>query len=131
LPPRKGLNADYPQVGMGGLCFLTTMNFMNIEMTYEQRIWMLESEYYVILAKIEDNETITKDADIKRILNETRALLDQAGRDYLSSFEDHKTHSEDENNFRKLLCQTFGKIAQLLGKTKMIEKEKVTQEVFY
>lgn len=92
---------------------------------------MLESEYYCILAKIEDNESVASDTDIKRIINETRALLDQAGRDYLSTFEDHKTHSEDENNFRKLLCQTFGKIVQLLGKTKMIEKEKVIQEVFY
>lgn len=130
MPPRKGLNVEYQQVGLGGLCFVSTLNFMNVEMSYEQRLWMLESEYYCILAKIEDDKKWKDDPEICKLVKETRTKLNQAGEDYLSSYEDHKSHSDDENKYRQLLCQIFGKITQLLGKTKMIEKERVEQDVF-
>lgn len=121
---------DYQSAGFGGLCFATDLNFMNLPMTYEQRIWALEGMFWCIVAKVEDDPKFKDDNDLGLLIGGTRILLDQVGNDYMSKYENHETHSTDENKYRILQCQTFGKITQLQGKTKMIERVQQEQEVF-
>ena len=128
MPPRKGMTADYQNIGFGGLCFATDLNFMNIPMSYEQRLWALEGMYYCILGKIEEDEKYKNDSNLDMLIAGTRLLLNQAGKDYRSDFESHLTFGQDENDYRTLLCQIFGKLTQIQGKTKMIERERMVQE---
>lgn len=125
MPPRKGMTSDYQQIGFGGLAFATNLNFTNLPMTYEQRLWALEGLYAYSLAKIEDDTKYKEDRDIGMLVGAIRILLSQAGKDYQARFEDHTTMDDDENKYRTLLCQIFEKITQLQGKTKMIERERV------
>ena len=124
----RKVSADLMLAGFGGLSFMTLANFMNLPMSYEQRIWSLETIFWVAIAKIEDDPKFKDDKEISMLISGTRTLLNQVGQDYLSKYEDHKTHNEDENNYRKLVCQTFGKLTQILGKTKMIERQVMEQE---
>ena len=125
---RRSLS-DYQSAGFGGLSFATNLNFMNLPMSYEQRLWCLEGLYACAVAKIEDDPKYKDDKEIGLLIGGTRLLLDQAGNDYLPQYEGH-TFGPPENRFRTLLCQIFEKITQLQGKTKMIEREVVTQDVF-
>jgi hypothetical protein len=128
VPPRRGMTSEYQQIGFGGLSFATNLNFANLEMSYEQRLWALEGLYAFALAKIEDDEKYKNDTDIGTLVGGIRIMLNQAGEHYLSRFEDHSTMDADENIYRTLLCQIFEKITQLQGKTKMIERERVIQD---
>lgn len=120
---------DYQAAGFGGLSFATNLNFMNLPMDYEQRLWALEGLYWCAVAKIEDDPKFKDDDRIGMLVAGTRLLLDQAGKDYQSRFESHETFDETENNYRTLLCQVFGKITELQGKTKMIERVQQEQDV--
>lgn len=119
---------DYQQAGFGGLSFATDLNFMNLPLSYEQRLWALGGLYACALAKIEDDMTFKEDADVGLLIGGIRLMLDQAGKDYKSRYETHTTFDDSENNYRTLLSQIFEKITQLQGKTKMIEKSIVTQD---
>ena len=124
---RRGM-ADYQQAGFGGLSFMTDLNFMNLPLSYEQRLWALNGLYCCAIAKIEDDPKFNEDIDIGLLIGGIRLLLDQAGDDYKSYYEDHESMDGNENKYRVLLCQTFEKITQLQGKTKMIEKSILTQD---
>jgi hypothetical protein len=122
---------DYQQAGFGGLSFATNLNFMNLPMTYEQRLWTLEGLYACALAKVENDDKYKTDADVEKLTKCLRGLLDQATKDYQSKFEDHKTNDDSENKYRRLLTMTFEKITELQGKTKMIERSIVEQDAVY
>jgi hypothetical protein len=128
MATRRSL-VDYQAAGFGGLSFATNLNFMNLPMDYEQRLWALEGLYYCAIAKIEDDPKFKDDKEIGMIVGATRILLDQAGRDYQSKFESHETFDKSENDYRTLLCQIFGEITHLQGKTRMIERVQQEQEV--
>lgn len=121
MAARRGLG-DYQSAGFGGLSFATDMNFMNLPMRYEQRLWALEGLYACALAKIEGDANYCQDKEIGLLIGATRLLLDQAGADYKSHFESTTTFGELENNYRRLLSQIFEKITEIQGKTKMIER---------
>jgi hypothetical protein len=127
MPPRRGLS-DYQQVGFGGLVFASNLNFMNLPMSYEQRLWLLEGEYYCITAFVEKSEEYSSDGKITALLQKTRDMLDQSGKDYRSEYENHNSMSGNENGYRTLICQVFGKLTDLQGKTKMIERERIVQD---
>jgi len=119
---------DYQQAGFGGLSFATNLNFMNLPLSYEQRLWALEGLFACALAKIEDDVKYKDDKDMGLLVGGIRILLDQAGDDYRSRYENHESFDNMENNYRRLLTQTFSSILELQGKTKMIEKLVMTQE---
>ena len=119
---------DYQQAGFGGLSFATNLNFMNLPLSYEQRLWALEGLFACALAKIEDDVKYKDDKDMGLLVGGIRILLDQAGDDYRSRYENHESFDNMENNYRRLLTQTFSSILELQGKTKMIEKLVVTQD---
>ena len=121
MATRRSLT-DYQQAGFGGLSFATNLNFMNLPLSYEQRLWALEGLFACALAKIEDDTKYKDDKEIGLLIGGIRLLLDQAGKDYKSRYESHTSFDEIENNYRALLSQTFSKILELQGKTKMIEK---------
>lgn len=121
MATRRALT-DYQQIGFGGLSFITDLNFMNFPMPYEQRLWALNGLFYCAVAKIEDDPKYKEDTEVGLLVGGIKLLLVQAGSDYRSRYETHETFDEHENNYRELLCQVFGKITQLQGKTKMIEK---------
>jgi hypothetical protein len=127
MATRRSLT-DYQQAGFGGLSFATNLNFMNLPLSYEQRLWGLEGLFACALAKIEDDPKYKEDQEIGMLIGGIRLLLDQAGKDYKSRYESHESFDEIENNYRALLSQTFSKILELQGKTKMIEKLVVTQD---
>ena len=118
---------DYQSVGFGGLSFGTNMNFANLPMSYEQRLWALEALYSFAVAKIEDDKKFKEDKDVGMLIAGTRLLLDQAGKDYKSQFESHDSLPDLENNYRRLLCLIFEKLTQIQGKTKMIEHVQAEQ----
>lgn len=127
MATRRSLT-DYQQAGFGGLSFATNLNFMNLPLSYEQRLWALEGLFACALAKIEDDPKYKDDREIGLLVGGIRLLLNQAGKDYKSRYETHASFDEIENNYRTLLSQTFSKILELQGKTKMIEKTFMTQE---
>ena len=127
MATRRSLT-DYQQAGFGGLSFATNLNFMNLPLSYEQRLWALEGLFACALAKIEDDVKYKDDEDIGILVGGIRILLDQAGDDYRSRYENHESFDNMENNYRRLLTQTFSSILELQGKTKMIEKLVVTQD---
>jgi len=127
MATRRSLT-DYQQAGFGGLSFATNLNFMNLPLSYEQRLWALEGLFACALAKIEDDVKYKDDEDIGLLVGGIRILLDQAGDDYRSRYENHESFDNMENNYRRLLTQTFSSILELQGKTKMIEKLVVTQD---
>jgi hypothetical protein len=122
--------ADYQTVGFGGLAFITHINLANAPMSYEQRWWSLDAEYWFTLAKIEVDEKYKNDPGVGLLVGGIRVLLDQANEDYKSQFEDHQSFTDLENRYKKLLSQILGKITELQGRTHMIENAKVEQEVF-
>ena len=124
---RKSMQ-DYQSVGFGGLAFLTHINLANTPMQYEQRWWSLDAQYHFTLAKIEEDQKYKEDPEIVKLVHEIRGLLDRANTDYKSQFEGHETNNDDENNFKLLLSIIMGKLTQLQGKTKMIEKVTMEQE---
>jgi hypothetical protein len=127
MATRRSLT-DYQQAGFGGLSFATDLNFMNLPLPYEQRLWALEGLFACALAKIEDDIKYKEDKDVGLLVGGIRILLDQAGEDYRSRYENHETFDNMENKYRTLLTQVFSKILELQGKTKMIEKLVVTQD---
>jgi len=127
MATRRSLT-DYQQAGFGGLSFATNLNFMNLPLSYEQRLWALEGLFACALAKIEDDVKYKDDKDIGLLVGGIRILLDQAGDDYRSRYENHESFDNMENNYRRLLTQTFSSILELQGKTKMIERLVMTQE---
>jgi len=118
---------DYQAAGFGGLSFATDLNFMNLPMSYEQRLWCLEGLFWCAVAKVEDDQKWKDDSELSMLVSGTRLLLDQAGDDYQARYENHETFDKAENDYRSLLCQIFGKITHIQGKTKMIEREQVQQ----
>jgi hypothetical protein len=98
-------------------------------MTYEQRWWSLDSEFWFTLAKIEEDEKYKDDPKIGMLISGTRALLEQACDDYQSHFEDHATFGALENEYKKLLSQIMGKLTEIQGRTKIIERVMVDQEM--
>jgi hypothetical protein len=126
MPPRRFLGGELK--GFAALCISSNFNFMNLPMSYEQRLWLLEGEYYCVLAKIEEDDKYKDDSYINLLGAGTRLLLDQAGVDYKAKYESHSTMDDNENKYRTLLCQIFGKLTELQGKTKMIENERMVQD---
>lgn len=124
---RKGSLSDYQSVGFGGLSFITDMNFLNVPMSYEQRLWALEGLYACAVAKIESDPKYKEDKDVGMLIGGTRIMLDQAGKDYDPLYE-NKTYGDRENTYRRLLCQIFENITEIQGKTKMIERQVMTME---
>jgi hypothetical protein len=122
--------SDYQTVGFGGLAFITHINLANTPMSYEQRWWSLDAEYWFTLAKIELDEKYKCDPGICLLVGGIRLLLDQANEDYKSQFEDHQSFCDLENRYKKLLSQILGKITELQGRTRLIENQKLEQEVF-
>ena len=127
MATRRSLT-DYQQAGFGGLSFATNLNFMNLPLSYEQRLWALEGLFACALAKIEDDTKYKEDVEMGLLVGGIRILLDQAGEDYRSRYESHGTFDDTENKYRALLTQIFSKILELQGKTKMIERLVMTQE---
>ena len=127
MATRRSLT-DYQQAGFGGLSFATNLNFMNLPLSYEQRLWALEGLFACALAKIEDDTKYNEDRGIGLLVGGIRLLLNQAGEDYRSRYENHETFDNMENTYRALLTQIFSKILELQGKTKMIERLVVTQD---
>ena len=123
---RRGLD-NYQAAGFGGLSFATNLNFMNLPMSYEQRLWALEGLYACAIAKNEEDKKYSENVEVSDLIQECRKLLDQAGTDYSSKYETHATYSTEENNYRKLISLIFEKITQLQGKTKMIERVREEQ----
>ncbi|MBE3136066.1 MAG: hypothetical protein IMZ43_01515 [Thermoplasmata archaeon] len=121
MATRRSLT-DYQQAGFGGLSFATNLNFMNLPLSYEQRLWALEGLFACALAKIEDDTKYKDDREIGLLVGGIRIMLDQAGKDYVSRYESHQSFDKAENDYRALLSQTFSKILELQGKTKMIER---------
>lgn len=121
MATRRSLT-DYQQAGFGGLSFATNLNFMNLPLSYEQRLWALEGLFACALAKIEDDTKYNEDREIGILIEGIRILLNQAGEDYRSRYESHETFDNIENKYRVLLTQIFSKILELQGKTKMIEQ---------
>jgi hypothetical protein len=113
---------EYQQVGFGGLAFLTHINLANTPMSYEQRLWSLDAEYWFTLAKIESDKRWKDDREIAILISGVHLLLDQASDDYQSKFESHETYCPLENNYKKLLRQIMGRITQIQGIIKMIEE---------
>jgi hypothetical protein len=130
MPPRRGINADYQQVGFGGLSFATNLNFANMSMSYEQRLWVLRGLYAFAVAKNENDESYKDNKELTMLSSAIRILLTKAGEDYQSRFESHETTSKQENAYCELLFQIFEKITQMQSISKMIEKEHLTQEIF-
>ena len=129
MATRKSM-ADYQSVGFGGLAFLTHINLANTPMTYEQRWWSLDAEYWFTLAKIEEDPKYKDDEKLGKLIGGLRILLDQANTDYKSEFESHASYTSLENDYKKLLSQIMGRITEIQGKTKMIEKVQLEQDVF-
>lgn len=125
---KRGMG-DYQQVGFGGLAFLTHIALANTPMTYEQRWWSLDAEFWFTLAKIEEDPKYKDDKEIGVLVSGLRLMLDQANDDYKSNFESHTSFSDLENNYKKLLSQIMGRITQIQGKTKMIERVQLEQDV--
>ena len=124
----RRISTDYQAAGFGGLSFVTNNNFANLQMSYEQRLWSLESNYCFFLAKNEESKEYKNDERVKSLMKELRKLLDQAGEDYRADYENHASFSDGENKYRLLLCQCFERITQLQGLTKMIEKQIMKME---
>ena len=70
---RRGM-ADYQQAGFGGLSFMTDLNFMNLPLSYEQRLWALNGLYCCAVAKIEDDPKFKEDIDIGLLIGGIRLL---------------------------------------------------------
>lgn len=129
MPLNKRGMGDYQQVGFGGLAFLTHIHLANTPMSYEQRWWSLDAEFWFTLAKIEEDPKYKDDEKIGLLIAGLRLMLDQACDDYRSTFESHATYDELENRYKKLLSQIMGRVTQIQGKTKMIEKVQMEQDV--
>ena len=127
MAARRGIG-DYQAVGFGGLSFLTNMNLMNSPMSLEQRLWALDGNFWSIVAKIENDAKFRKDEEIGTMIGATRILLKKGFEDYKHGFETHTMGEKLENNYRILLSEIFGKITELQGKTKMIEREMMSME---
>ena len=127
MAARRGIG-DYQAVGFGGLSFLTNMNLMNSPMSLEQRLWALDGNFWSIVAKIENDAKFKKDEEIGTMIGATRILLKKGFEDYKHGFETHTMGEKLENNYRILLSEIFGKITELQGKTKMIEREMMSME---
>ena len=124
---RRGIG-DYQAVGFGGLSFLTNMNLMNSPMSLEQRLWALDGNFWSIVAKVENDAKYKEDKEIGNIVSGIRILLKKGFEDYRHAFETHGLPEKMENNYRLLLSEIFGKITELQGRTKMIEREHMTME---
>ena len=127
MAAKRGIG-DYQAVGFGGLSFLTNMNLMNSPMSLEQRLWALDGNFWSIVAKIENDTKFRKDEEIGTMIGATRILLKKGFEDYRHGFETHTLAEKMENNYRILLSEIFGKITELQGKTKMIEREMMSME---
>ena len=127
MAARRGIG-DYQAVGFGGLAFLTNMNLMNSPMSLEQRLWALDGNFWSIVAKIENDTKFKKDEEIGTMIGATRILLKKGFEDYKHGFETHTMGEKLENNYRILLSEIFGKITELQGKTRMIEREMMSME---
>jgi hypothetical protein len=123
---RRGM-ADYQQAGAGGIIFLTLLQSLTVEMTYEQRRITYRGAYSAIVAKLETDEKLKNDKEIGTIIGATKILLDQAGTDYRSSFEG-KTFNDLENKYCELLAQILDNLWILAIQGKLIEKVLVTQD---
>jgi hypothetical protein len=88
---------------------------------------MYRGVYSAIIAKLEVDVAMKNDKDIGTLIGGTKLLLDQAGRDYLSSFED-KTFGDLENKYCELLAQILDDLWELAIKGKLIEKAMITQD---
>jgi hypothetical protein len=123
---RRGAT-DYQQAGPGGIIWLALLNALTLPQTYEQRRIMYRGVYSAIVAKLEVDVAMKNDKDIGTLIGGTKLLLDQAGRDYLSSFED-KTFGDLENKYCELLAQILDDLWELAIKGKLIEKAMITQD---
>ena len=124
---RRGM-ADYQQAGAGGIIFMTLLQSLTIEMTYEQRRITYRGAYSAIVAKLESDDKLKEDKDIGTIVGATKILLDQAYIDYKSAFESHSTTSNLENDYCELLAQILDNLWILAIKGKLIERVTVTQD---
>lgn len=132
MATKRGLTTDYQSAGFGWLSFNADNNFANLPMSYEQRLWQLESLYCFAIAKAEAEGRLRADTEegksLLALVEELKKRLDQAGRDYRAEYENHDTFNQAENNYRTLLVRIFEKITELQGKLKMMEREVMKME---
>jgi len=125
---RRGM-ADYRQAGAGGIIFMGLLQAQGEEMSYEQRKILYRSLYSAMLAKVELTE-LGKHLDrVDMLIGATKILLDQAGTNYLSIFENHASFSTAENNYSELLAQILDSLWEIAMKGKLIENIVVDQEM--
>jgi hypothetical protein len=124
---RRGM-ADYQQAGAGGIIFMALLQALTIEMSYEQRRIMYRGTYSAIVAKLEVDSKLKDDKEIGILIGGTKLLLDQAGLDYKSDFESHKTYGKLENAYNELLAQVLDKLWALAIQGKLIEKVIMMQD---
>jgi hypothetical protein len=121
---RRGM-ADYRQAGAGGILFMGLLQAQGQEMTYEQRRILYRSMYSNEVAKIEMDETLRKSPEtyerLSMLIGATKLMLDQAGKDYLASYEGHNTYDGAENAYAELLAQILDNLWEIAIKAKLIE----------
>ena len=129
---RRGM-ADYRQAGAGGILFMGLLQAQGQEMTYEQRRILYRAMYSNEVAKVEiEEDSLKKKPEnynrISILIGATKLLLDQAGTDYLSSYEGHQTYDKAENNYAELLAQILDNLWEIAIKARLIESITVEQD---
>jgi len=117
---RRGM-ADYRQAGAGGILFMGLLQAQGQEMTYEQRRILYRAMYSNEVSKVEVDKKMVVDERIGLLIGSTKILLDQAGADYLSSYEGHQSWDTAENNYAELLAQILDNLWEIAIKAKLIE----------
>ena len=121
---RRGMS-DYRQAGAGGIIFMGLLQALTFPMDYEQRKILYRGLYSAIVAKIEVDKRIKVNTDldvrIGWLISSVKLLIDQAGRDYKSSFEDKTTYGELENNYTELQGQILDHFWEIVVKANLIE----------
>ena len=99
------------------------------EMTYEQTKTVCRRVYSACIAKVEiADERTKKDPAILAAIPECFKLLERAGKDYRSSFENHNTMDDAENKYHELLSQIVDQLWIIAINAKLIENITVTQD---
>ena len=117
---RRGMS-DYRQAGAGGIIFMGLLQALTFPMDYEQRKILYRGLYSAIVAKVEMDKKAKDNERIGTLIGATKILIDQAGRDYKSYFEDETSYGELENNYAELQAQILDKHWEIAVKANLIE----------